>query len=251
MNLALIRKHRKKQGVFAAILSHNPALVLGLDLPFIIVCSTTLKNAVALSIEMFLIHMVTVAAAMITVRCLPLWIRMLVNIGVAFMAMTVARYLVTGIFPDISNYVGMYLYLMAVNGITVYQTANITREDKVSHVLRGALLNALAFALTMLLISLFREYFASGTLWGIPLPVSLRISGLAMPFGGFIFMAFLLAGLKQLNKLMLALSIRESIRRDAKYIQLDEASRARHFIFDFDLDDTPPKKLHHNKEDQK
>lgn len=239
MNIALTRKYRRKQGVFATLLSHNPVLVLGLDLPFIIVCGTTLKNAVALSIEMLLVHLATVAVAMLTVRYLPMWARMLVNIGAAFLAMTFARVLVTGIFPDISNYVGMYLYLMAVNGITVYQSARITRKDKASRVFLSALLNALAFMLVILTVSLFREYLAGGTLWGIPIAIPVRLSGLAMPFGGFIFMAFFLALVKQLNKLLLAASIRESIRRDAKYTVIHSRPDAIPLDIEVDVPEPP------------
>lgn len=195
-------------------------LVLGLDLPFVIACSTALKIAVALSIEMFIIHLVTIVCAMITVRYLPFWARMLVNVGVSTVTMTLARYLITGIFPDITNYVGIYIYLMAVNGLTIYQSSSLTRKQRPWPVLVSAFMNALAFSLTMLVISTLREYFANGTLWGIAVPMPFKLSGLALPFAGFIIIGFLLAFVKFINKKLLAFSISELMRQDARYTQL-------------------------------
>lgn len=212
----------------SALLAKNPVLVLGLDLPFVIVCAFNLRIAVALSIEMFAIHLLTVVVAMVAARYLPRWARMIVNVGAAFIVMTIVRSLLTNlsVFSDISNYAGMYIYLMAVNGITIYQCARITRNDKPWPVMVSAFMNAAAFALTMVVVAAFREYVASGTLWSIPIPGKIKLSGFAIPFGGFIIMGFLLAFIKMVNKRLLALSINEAIRRDARYIQLERRRRA-------------------------
>lgn len=220
MRVSLGRKYRKQGRFFSALFMRNPVLVLGLDLPFVIACATSLKIAVALSIEMLLIHMVTMVAAMITVHRLPLWSRVLVNAGVSTIMMTVARALLQGMFPDLTNYVGMYVYLMAVNGLTIYQATHVTREDRPWPVLTVAFMNALAFSLTMVLVSLVREYFGNGTLWGIPLGTGRGLGGLLLPFGGFIAVSFFLAFAKFLNKKLLALSIAEAVRRDSKYTEL-------------------------------
>lgn len=221
MKIALKRKHRRqRRGIFSALFVRNPILVLGLDLPFVIVCATTLKTAAALSLEMLIIHMVTVCVALVTVRTLPVWLRQIVNIGAAFITMTVARYWITRIFPDLANYVGMYIYLMAVNGITVYQCFQISRKAKPGKVLVSALMNAFAFALTMGVVSAVREYFSAGALWGVPLPIPARLSGLAVPFGGFLLMGFFLALAKFINRRMLAFTILEARRQDARYTEL-------------------------------
>lgn len=220
MNLSLSKKYRRQQGAFRTLLFKNPVLVLGLDLPFVIACATSLKNAVALSMEMFIIHIATMVAAMITVRFFPRWSRMLVNVGVSTIVMTLARHLITGIFPDLTNRVGMYVYLMAVNGMTIYEAAQLTKQGKPLPVLGRAFMNALAFSLTMLLVSLLREYFGNGTLWGVIFPVPVKLSGLLLPFGGFIIMGLLLAFANFFNKKLLAFSISESIRRDAHYTEI-------------------------------
>lgn len=221
MNIALGRRYRKRQGAFSALLARNPVLVLGFDLPFVIVCATTLKTAVAMSMEMMIIHMTTMVVAMITVRTLPTWARVMVNVGFATIMMTIARHLITPIFPDLSNYVGVYIYLMAVNGLTLFESANLSRKMKLWPVMVSALMNALAFAMIMILVAFLRELFGSGTLWGVAVTLPIKLGGLQIPFSGFIMMGFLLAFAKFFNKKMLALTISESIRRDARYTEID------------------------------
>lgn len=215
------KKHLRKRGALSLLFAKNPVLVLGLDLPFIIICTTTVKIALAISAEMFMVHMVTIAVAMLTVRKFPLWLRMLINVGASFVVMTFARSVITHFLPDISNHVGMYVYLMAVNGITIHQSAQITRKDKIWPVFSHAFMNALAFSLTMLLVSIFREFLSFGTLWGIPLLETYKLSAVALPFGGFILMGFLLAITRFLNKKILAFSIAESVRQEARYMELE------------------------------
>jgi electron transport complex protein RnfE len=220
VKISLARKYRRRRGRLNALLAKNPVLVMGIDLPFVIACATSLKIAVAMSIEMFIIHMVTMVAALILVHVLPLWPRVLVQVAISTVTMTLARYLITMLFPDLDNYVGMYIYLMAVNGLTLYQAATVERKQKPVPVLVTAFLYALAFALTMLVVSLFRELIGNGTLWGLAVPLPIRLDGFLTPFGGFIIMGFALAFFKFLNKRLLALSIAEAIRQDARYTEI-------------------------------
>jgi electron transport complex protein RnfE len=219
VKISLARKYRRR-GRLSALLAKNPVMVLGLDLPFVIACATSLKIAVALSIEMFIIHIVTMIAALILVHALPAWSRILVQVAVSTVTMTLARTLITAMFPDLDNYVGIYIYLMAVNGLTLYQAATVEKKQKPLPVLVTAVLYALAFSLTMLVIALFRELIGNGTLWGIAIPIPYKLDGFLTPFGGFVIMGFALAFFKFLNKRLLVLTIAESIRQDARYTEI-------------------------------
>jgi electron transport complex protein RnfE len=220
VKISLARKYRRGGGRLSALLAKNPVLVLGIDLPFVIACATSLKIAVAMSIEMFIIHMVTMAATLILVRVLPVWARALAQVAISTVMMTVARFFILRLFPDLDNFVGIYISLMAVNGLTLYQAATVEKSHKPVPVLVTAFLYALAFSLTMLVVSLFREVLGNGTLWGEAVPIPLRLDGFLTPFGGFIIVGFALAIFKFLNKRLLALSIAEAIRRDARYTEI-------------------------------
>lgn len=220
MRFSQVKKYRKKHKLLGALLIRNPVLVMGLDLPFIIAGATTLKNAAAMAIQMFLIHMVTMLLGMITRRKLPLWLRMLANACVATMMMMVAQVLILRMFQGISNALGMYLYLMAVNGMTMLQASTMDKNAKIWPVLSGAFLSALGFSMVAVVTALIREYLGYGTLWGVAVAAPVKLSAMAMPFAGFIIMGFILAAARFLNKHTTALVMRENAKRDARYTKI-------------------------------
>ena len=221
MNLSTARKYRKSHRFVRDMVSDNPALVLGVDLPFVIVCATTLKNAVALSVMMLFVHIITMLVARLFTIKLPLWLRSMVNVTVTTITMLLTRELVLLMFPNIMNLAGMYLYLVAVNGLTLVQ-ANARRGPmRFGPVLARAGVDVLAFTLLMVFIAAIREYFGNGTLWSIPIPIPFRQAGLIYPFFGFVFIGFLLAFLRWINKIMVAIRVNEAEHMEKAYAQLE------------------------------
>lgn len=217
MKLSVARRYKKKHKYLGNLLMKNPVLVLGFDLPFVIATATSLKNAVALSAELFLIHIITMIAAMFTCRRLPVWTRAMANVGVSTIVMVFARQLLLIPFPELTNSVGMYVYLMAVNGMTLFHANYLDWRAKPWPVMVVAMMNVLGFALTMLAVAAVREYAGNGTLWGVPVPMPFKMSGLLIPFSGFILVGFFLAFVKYFNKKLSAYSIMENMRREAHY----------------------------------
>lgn len=220
MRFSTVKKYRRKHKLLGALFMRNPVLVMGLDLPFVIAAATSLKNAVAMAIQMFIIHMLTVLFGMAIRRRLPLWLRALACAGVSTLATVAVRALLIALFQGISNTLGMYLFLMAVNTMTVMGAAHVGRREMPRAVLSTALSNALGFSLVALVVALLREYFGSGTLWGIAVPVPIRLSGLLIPFSGFIIMGFLLALTRFINKILLAGALRETARKESRYTKI-------------------------------
>jgi len=195
----------------------NPALVHGVELPFLIVGASTLMNAAALSIMMLIVHMVTmIVARLLTIR-LSLGKRAVVNVVISTVMMLIAREICIRIFPNIMIHLGIYLYLMAVNGLTLIQANARRGPTKLSQVLSRAAVDVVAFAGLMFAVALVREYFGNGTIWGVPVPIPFRQTAMLYPFYGFIIVGFLLAFLRRINKLMLAAKIRKAERIEDAY----------------------------------
>jgi electron transport complex protein RnfE len=131
--------------------------------------------------------------------------------------MLISREIVIYIFPAAMNFVGIYLYLMAVNGLTLIQATSREGPRGFVPVAARTIVEIAAFAGLMLIISFVREYFGNGTLWGVPMPIPFRQPGILYPFFGFIFTGFLLAFLRRVNKLMLAVRIGEAQRVQSVY----------------------------------
>ncbi len=217
MELSKVRRYRKRHKLIAALFSQSPVLIIGLNLPFLIATSVSLRSAAALSLELLVVHMGTMAVALLAARYCPRVVRPVINVATSTLLMMVARLWLTVFFRGVVDALGIYIYLMAVNGMTLTQTNALTKDSHPLPVLRGAFLNVAGFSVLMFVISFFREYLGSGTLWGNPVAVFLRLPGVLVPFFGFIVVGFLLAGAKVLNKKLLGLALRERALREARF----------------------------------
>ena len=68
----------------------------------------------------------------------------------------------------------------------------------------------------MFAIALIREPMGSGTLWGHPMDVSLRLSPIQYPFGGFLLLGYFAALYQLLERLFLQLGAYISKKKAAK-----------------------------------
>ena len=221
MNLSIARKYRKSHRFVRDILSDNPALVLGVDLPFVIVCATTMQNAVALSVMMLIVHVITMLVARLFTIKLALWLRSMINVVVTTVTMLLARELVILMFPNIMNRVGMYLYLVAVNGLTLAQANSRRGPMRFVPTIARAGVDVMVFTVLMVSVSAVREYVGNGTLWGVQLPIMFKQSGFLEPFLGFVIIGFLMAFMRHVSKLMTLSGIREAERLEAAYKRFD------------------------------
>lgn len=212
------KKYRKAHPVLSGLLINNPALVLGFDLPFLIAASTGVRNAVAMSIEMFFVHMATMLVVVLFTRKMPPWQRVIVTVAVSTATMMLTRELLVFLFPDILNSLGMYIYLLSVNGLTFYESLSMNKRAKVRPVMRREFFHVFAFIAVMFPISLAREYFGSGAVWGISVSMPFKLGGVIMPFFGFILMGFLLAAVKFINKKLIGFVVNDAQRREERYI---------------------------------
>lgn len=214
MKITAGKRYKKRQRVLSSIFTSNPALVLGFDLPFLIAASTSLKNAVAMSIEMLLIHITTMAFSVVFTRKLSLWLRALLTIVISTGVMMLARELIILLFADILNTLGIYIYLFSINGLTLFQSLSLTSRSRPGPVIKRELFHVLAFVLTMFSLSAIRECFGSATLWGIPIHMPYKLNGLLIPFSGFLTMGFLLAFVKSFNRGLFGFLIKENHKRE-------------------------------------
>lgn len=214
MKISQIRKYRKKYKLLPRMTFDNPLLILGLDLPFIVVAANSVKNAVAFSIQMFMIHIVTMLVAYAVAKKLKVWQRVFVTTTIATGMMLASSYLVIRLIPNIMNSSGMYIYLMGVNGVTIFQANFLSKKASFESVVKTSFLNATIFSGAMLAVSLVREYLSNGTVYGIQLPYLVKLTGVAAPFFGFIMVGFLLAVSRTMTKSFAHFRILENVRKD-------------------------------------
>ena len=215
-----IKRYRKRRSLLGSRVWKNPVGTLGLDIAFLVVTSISLQAAATIAIEMAFIHFGTVIAAIALCRVIPRWSRAIVYPAISTLIMLGAGMMLSDFFPLVSEMMGMYVYLMAVNSMTFAAALSVERDDKIYKVVSRAAGCLAGFVLCMFALSLLREYFGWGMLWNRTVPHLISMDGVLVPFFGFILLGFLLAGVRALNKVMQAAAIKGWVERDAAYRQL-------------------------------
>ena len=217
-----IKQYRKRRSLLGSRVWKNPVSTLGLDIAFLVVTSISLQAAAMIAIEMAFIHFGTVIAAIALCRVIPRWSRPLIYPAISTLIMLGAGMLLADFFPLVSEMMGMYVYLMAVNSMTFAAAMSVEREDKIYRVMGRALSCVTGFVLCMFALSLLREYFGWGMLWNRTVPHLISMDGVLVPFFGFILLGFLLAGVRTVSKVAQAAAINEHAGRAAVYRQLTD-----------------------------
>lgn len=214
MKPSAVKKYRRRFDFHETLSEVNPFLLLGVDLPFIVVSATSLRTGVALSIELFIIHMTTMLFVFLLARSLRVWQRAAVTAVISTVSMVFARQFVLYLFPDLINFVRMHLYLMGINGITMISGLFMKKDAKLKAVAKSSFANSVAFGFLMVVMGGLREYIGHGTLWGQKLPSLLKIEAASAPFFGFILLGFLLVFFRWLVRRVSVMRIQEKVYKE-------------------------------------
>lgn len=171
----------------------NPVLVGGLVIGQLAAGATTLQNGAALSLTFLFVTLPVLVFAALVGKYLPKWTRiivyMMISAAMLFPAYLVCRSFSTTLFDS----VGIYLPLLAVSTIpAIYSSKYSEKHNALVAMLDGVCLS-LGFGLVALVLGLAREFFGSGTIWGVKI-ASATFPAVNLPFWGFILLGFMAAG---------------------------------------------------------
>lgn len=212
---------------FDGFLWRNPVLNVGLGVPFAVICSTTMKNAACVSIAMVFTCVAVFLLASLAAKYIPQWLRMPVYALVAAAALIPAHAIAIKLNPALFDSLGIYFALMAMNpAVLIPALSHRISNEKPWFALLHAVCFSLGFALVVFSIALIREPMGSGMLWGRPIEVSLRLSPIQYPFGGFLLLGYFAALYQLLERLFLQLGAYISKRKSARATRKATAEKA-------------------------
>ncbi|MFR7951496.1 MAG: Rnf-Nqr domain containing protein, partial [Acutalibacteraceae bacterium] len=99
-------------------------------------------------------------------------------------------------FPDFLGTLSGYLPLLAVNAMIVFRCETCAVHQPLRVSMMDALGASLGYAIVLLLLGFVRELLGSGSILGRSFPTLPKITGLLMPFGGFLLLGFMAAAVK-------------------------------------------------------
>lgn len=215
LKLTNLRRHRDTMAMTRGVFAENPVLFGGLALPLVVAATTSLKNGVALSFGMLLSMVPAMWVACVFGPQIPKMARIPACAVTAMAAIQVAALFIRYLSPSIFDSMGIYFPLLAVNSLMIARATEYAPRVKPQYALLDGAMQSLGFAVVAIPLSLFRELFGYGTVWGNPVSVPFSSGGVLLPFFGFIAVGLLSAFFRWLDRLLKQLVIARENREAA------------------------------------
>lgn len=184
-----------KRNWLERVLGNNPLLVQALGLTVVIMGATSLPSALwaSLIVAVHLLLCECIAAA--ALKKVPEWLRVAIYFALGVAIAVPATYWLDHAGSAALATLRIVTPLFATNTVAVVRCERFAVRKTVPKALRDAIANALGFTAVAALAGALRELLGAGTLWGRPLS-TVHIRGFLMPYGGFLILGGLAAGLK-------------------------------------------------------
>lgn len=211
------RNRRNLRLALGGLFEKNPVLASGLIIAPVVVAAVSLRTATALSIAMALICIPAIIVSGLISRWIPYWVTAVTATAVST-AMIIPAYLcIAPLSVHIFDALGIYFPIMAVSSLPMAYISGYRRRPRpMRWIILQAVCLAVGFAAVAFLMGGLREFIGYGTLWGFPLNTPLKITGVQLPFFGFILLGFIAAGLQGIKVLIHYIDRKKRDAQEAK-----------------------------------
>lgn len=188
-----------------SLLTHNPAAVGLLGLSTALAISTSLLNAVGMGLCVMAILILSNGLLSVFAPYLPRGIRTVSAIVVTATLGGITDLLVQAFFPELAGDLGLFLPLLAATCVLLNGAGAYAYENSVTVSLLEGLFQGLGYALVLIMTSVVRELLGKGSFGGGLLeggrglqvfPARFAAGGMVLPVGGFLALAFVIAGVQ-------------------------------------------------------
>ncbi len=180
--------NNKKNSVFDGLIGDNTVLSGLMVISPVIVCGDTIGNALAVIYAFSAITFLSVLINSFVPKKLPYTVKIIIYTLVSSVVYIPVRSAASHFFPEIVERLGIYFMLLAVNSLIVVQSEARFFKMKRGKMILSLIFFILGFDVVMLITAFVRELLSYGTINGRIVDADMLISGLGMPFGGFILL---------------------------------------------------------------
>ncbi len=191
--------NNRRSTVFDGLLGDNTVLSALMVISPVIMCGDTLRNAEALILAFSAITFASVVICSLVPKKLPYAVKIILYAIISSLVYVPVKFLAQEFYPGIITRIGIYFPLLAVNSLIVVQTETKFFRMKKMRMIPSLIFYILGFDIVMLLTAVIRELLAYGTINSRVADLDTLISGLGMPFGGFIFLGLMCGAYRRLR----------------------------------------------------
>ena len=173
----------------------NTVLAKGMVIAPVVVAATDVKCAFVISLAFAILSLLSIFISALIPRRLGYAARVMLDVFIASVVYIPIYFVLSRLFAQLVLKIGIFLPLLVANSLLIErgeaQYHHLPDKQQRLYVLH----HILGFVLAAMLIGCVRELFGAGTILGHSIGWIVPINGLLYPFGGFILLGFLGAGL--------------------------------------------------------
>ncbi len=174
----------------------NPVLIQLAGLCLVAAASSDVITALVFSVVFMADTLICCFTASLLLKKIPRWLRVAFSliIGSAVIYPVARASEITGI--SLNPRMQMYLPLLALNSVTSVHCEQYAVKHSVGKAVEDAFAVSVGFGAVMMILGMIREVLGNGTFAGLDIGITVKLSGLLMPFGAFIVLGYLAMALK-------------------------------------------------------
>ena len=199
-----MRKFLKQMST--GIIISNPIFVLALGFCPALAVSTSVDNAIGMSVGVLFVLLGSNIIVSVIRRWVPNMVRIPVFIVIIATFVTVINLVFHAYVPSLYESLGIYLPLIVVNCIILGRAEAFASKNPITDSIADAIGVSIGFFLALLIISFFREMLGTGSislfgrhLFTLPVLGENPMTVFILPPGAFLIMALLLALLRKMG----------------------------------------------------
>lgn len=174
----------------------NPVLVQAVGLCPVVAMATTLKGAALLAGVAAVIITVSELMASMFFKVIPRWVRIGLYIIIGGGLITPVMLWLQKFNSQLFGTLGIYLPVMAVNSLLVLRCERFAVKIKPLGAVTDGLTASLGYAAVLIVVGALREVLGSGSIAGYKFWNGRTLTGLLLPFGGFLMIGYAAAALR-------------------------------------------------------
>lgn len=178
---------RNKNGIFR----NNTVLSEFMVISPVIVCTGTLKKALAMVYAFTAVTFVSVLISSFVPKKIDCTLKVIVYALISSLIYIPVRMTALSLWQDSVTAIGIYYPLIAVNSLIILQPETEFFALKKTHMTALLATYIAGFDIVMVITALIRELLAYGTVNSMITDFPVNISGFSQPFGGFICLGLL------------------------------------------------------------
>lgn len=185
------------QMIFKGAFIFNPVLVQLVGICPIVAAAASVSSALLLSAAFAVDMIVTCVIASAAMKDFPRYLRVALYLLFGLAIVCPMMYLLEETMQlSLPLGTSIYLPLMAINSVAAVHCEQFSVKNSVRDSFADALSVSIGYGVVFILTGAIREYLGSGTVAAHAVPLPFKLSGMLMPFGGLIVLAYLAVLLK-------------------------------------------------------